>query len=54
MHEEFGYFYSKRIDLKLTSQLKESLASKLENPPRQIEDLAVREVNTTDGVKLIL
>src|SRR5688572_23772747 len=53
MHEEFGYFYSKRIDLKLTNQLKESLASKLENPPRQIEDLAVREVNTTDGVKLI-
>jgi len=53
MHEEFGYFYSKRIDLKLTNQLKESLASKLENPPRQIEGLTVREVNTTDGVKLI-
>jgi phosphoglucomutase len=53
MHEEFGHFYSKRIDLKLTNQLKESLASKLENPPRQIEDLKVREVNTTDGVKLI-
>jgi phosphomannomutase len=53
MHEEFGHFYSKRIDLKLTNQLKESLASKLENPPRQLEDFTVRDVNTTDGVKLI-
>jgi phosphoglucomutase len=53
MHEEFGYFYSRRIDLKLTQQLKDSLASKLDNPPRQLEGLAVVDVNTTDGVKLI-
>jgi phosphomannomutase len=53
MHEEFGYFYSRRLDLKVTAQLKESLASKLENPPRELEGLAVRDVNTTDGVKLI-
>jgi phosphoglucomutase len=53
MYAEFGYYYSKRIDLKLTPQLKESLASKLANPPKQIDGLEVREVNTTDGVKLI-
>ncbi|HYI11784.1 MAG TPA: phosphoglucomutase/phosphomannomutase family protein [Thermoanaerobaculia bacterium] len=53
MHEEFGYFYSKRVDLKLTPQLKESLASKLANPPKQLDGHVVREVNMTDGVKLI-
>jgi phosphoglucomutase len=53
MYEEFGYYYSKRIDLKLTPQLKESLASKLANPPKQLNGLEVRDVNTTDGVKLI-
>jgi phosphoglucomutase len=53
MHAEFGYYYSKRIDLKLTPQLKESLAAKLDNPPKQIDGMEVRDVNTTDGVKLI-
>src|SRR5437868_9274965 len=36
MYEEFGYFYTKRTDLKLTPQLKESLASKLSNAPQQL------------------
>jgi len=53
MYEEFGYFYTKRVDMKLTPQLKESLASKLANPPKDLDGLTVREVNTTDGVKLI-
>ena len=53
MHEEFGYFYSKRVDLKLTPQLKESLAQKLANPPSKLNGYTVRDVNTTDGVKLI-
>ncbi|MFL6245544.1 MAG: phosphoglucomutase/phosphomannomutase family protein [Thermoanaerobaculia bacterium] len=53
MHEEFGYFYSRRLDLKVTAQLKESLASKLDNPPTELDGLRVRDVNTTDGVKLI-
>jgi phosphoglucomutase len=53
MHQEFGYFFSKRVDLKLTPQLKESLAAKLANPPQQLNGYTVREVNTTDGVKLI-
>jgi phosphoglucomutase len=52
-YAEFGAFYSKRVDLKLTPQLKESLANRLADPPRQIDRFEVRDVNTTDGVKLI-
>ncbi|HEX9460708.1 MAG TPA: phosphoglucomutase/phosphomannomutase family protein [Thermoanaerobaculia bacterium] len=53
MYQEFGSFYSKRIDMKLTPQLKDSLAAKLANPPASIDHFMVREVNKTDGVKLI-
>lgn len=53
MHREFGHFYSKRVDLKLTPQLKESVMEKLANPPESIDGMKVRDVNTTDGVKLI-
>ena len=53
MYQEFGYFYSKRIDMKLTPQLKDSLAEKLANPPTTIDSFNVRSVNKTDGVKLI-
>jgi phosphoglucomutase len=53
MHAEFGSFYSKRSDMKLTPQLKETLASKLATPPASLDGLDVRNVDTTDGVKLI-
>jgi phosphoglucomutase len=53
MYEEFGYFYSKRADMKLTQQIKETLAEKLANPPSELDGMKVREVNTVDGVKLI-
>ena len=53
MHAEFGPFFSKRVDMKLTPQLKDSLASKLADPPNAIDGMRVRDVNTTDGVKLI-
>ena len=53
MFNEFGAYYSKRFDLKLTPVLRETLAAKLANPPDQIDGLTVRDVNTTDGVKLI-
>ena len=53
MHAEFGHFYSKRVDLKLTPQLRDSVAAKLANPPEQLDGMIVRDVNTTDGVKLI-
>lgn len=53
LYKEFGFFYSKRADMKLTQNLKDSLASKLANPPESLDGLRVRNVNTTDGVKLI-
>ena len=53
VHREFGFYYSKRTDMKLTVQLKETLASKLSHPPAALNGLKVRDVNTTDGVKLI-
>jgi phosphoglucomutase len=52
LFREFGPYYSKRIDIKLTPQLKDSLASKLVNPPRQIDGFKVRNIKTIDGVKL--
>ncbi len=53
MYTEFGTYYTKRSDLKLTPQLKESLSAKLASPPPEIEGLKVKEVITTDGVKLL-
>ena len=53
MHAEFGTYFSKRTDMKLTPQLKETLAKKLGNPPASLDGLKVRDVVTTDGVKLI-
>jgi alpha-D-glucose phosphate-specific phosphoglucomutase len=53
MHAEFGPLYSKRIDVKLTPQIKESLARKLANPPVELGGLTVEKVNRTDGVKLL-
>src|SRR5436305_2607034 len=53
VHAEFGAYFSKRSDMKLTPHLKETLASKLANPPASLDGLKVRDVNTTDGVKLI-
>ena len=53
MCREFGPYHSKRVDIKLTPTLRESLAARLQNPPDSIDGLKVRSVNTTDGVKLI-
>ena len=53
MTAEFGCFVNKRMDMKLTPQLKDTLAKKLANPPSTLDGLKVRDVNTTDGVKLI-
>jgi phosphoglucomutase len=52
MYAEFGCFYSKRVDIKLTPQLRESLALKLAHPPKEIDGLTVKKVTTLDGVKL--
>jgi alpha-D-glucose phosphate-specific phosphoglucomutase len=53
LFEEFGTFFTKRVDMKLTPQIKERLGSKLANPPSDLDGLKVQNVNTTDGVKLL-
>ncbi len=52
MYAEFGCFVSKRVDIKVTEQLRDSLASKLQRPPKQLEGMVVTKVNKLDGVKL--
>lgn len=52
MYDEFGVHLSKRIDLKLTSSLRESVGGRLANPPEEIGGLQVTNVETIDGVKL--
>ena len=53
LHAEFGAYFSKRSDMKLTPQLKDSVAKRLAHPPKELDGLKVRDVNTTDGVKMI-
>ena len=53
MYAEFGTYYSKRFDMKLTPSLRETVAAKLANPPAEVGGLTVKDVNMTDGVKLI-
>ncbi len=54
LYTEFGYFYTKRVDMKLTPPLRESLAAKLAHPPQHLNGFTVREVNMIDGVKLVI
>lgn len=52
MFDEFGPRFSKRLDLRLTSNLRESVVAKLASPPDELEGRKVVNVNTMDGVKL--
>lgn len=51
---EVGPFFSRRIDLTLSSEERERLLAKLEKPPAQLIGRAVTEVQRVDGVKLHL
>lgn len=53
LYDEFGTHVSKRIDMRLTGPLQESLETRLTNPPAKIAGLKVESVDRTDGVKLI-
>ncbi|MGA7617115.1 MAG: phosphoglucomutase/phosphomannomutase family protein [Thermoanaerobaculia bacterium] len=53
MFAEFGCFYSRRVDLKLTPQISEKLAAKMERPPAELGGLTVSKVNKLDGLKLL-
>ena len=49
---EFGTYVHKRVDLKVTPQIREILEEKLKDPPTELEGLKVEKVTTIDGVKL--
>ncbi|MFQ5840127.1 MAG: phosphoglucomutase/phosphomannomutase family protein [Candidatus Methylomirabilales bacterium] len=51
---EVGHFLTRRIDLKLTGEERRRMLEIFEMPPRQIAGRAVRAVNRTDGMKLLL
>ncbi len=52
LYDEFGPHYSKRVDMKLTSQLRDSVTKRLQNPPAKLAGRKVENVKTLDGVKL--
>jgi phosphoglucomutase len=52
MTAEFGSYVSKRVDLKLTPQLKETLEARLLQKPSELAGLKVQNIKTIDGVKL--
>jgi phosphoglucomutase len=52
MYEEFGPHVSKRIDLRLTGPLRESVGARLANPPDKLAGMTVRDIKTLDGMKI--
>jgi len=52
LHDEFGTLVTKRVDVKLNPSLTQSLGEKLKKPPKELDGLKVRKVDTRDGVKL--
>ena len=51
---EIGEFHSTRLDLPLTPQAREDLASHRKSPPDRFAGRKVRSVNQIDGLKLLL
>ncbi len=52
LYEEYGPHFSKRVDLRLTSSLRESVGARLASPPDMLAGRKIVNVNTIDGVKL--
>jgi phosphomannomutase len=51
--EEYGYMKSKRIDIDLSAEKKESLIKDImSNPPKSIDDLKVTDISEIDGLRL--
>ena len=54
LYQEYGAFYTDRINLKLRDGLKEVMTAKLKNtPPTEIAGLKVKEIIRIDGTKFI-
>lgn len=53
LQKKLGYFFTVRLNLPLSAELKEKLKSKLENPPSRLGEKQVAELNRLDGLKMI-
>lgn len=53
LYNEFGPYLTRRVDVKLNPKVKETVAERLQNPPREMGGMRVQNVNTLDGVKLL-
>jgi alpha-D-glucose phosphate-specific phosphoglucomutase len=52
--EKYGYFYNKRVNLKLSQPMKEALMKILENePPSRLAGSKLSHVSKIDGVKMV-
>ena len=54
LQKKVGHFYTIRLNLHLTLQLKENVKSRLEDPPASLGGKQVVEFNRKDGLKMIL
>lgn len=53
LYQRVGEFHTRRINLKLSSGLEESLPEKLQNPPAEIGGRAIAEIIRIDGNKFL-
>jgi len=53
LQKKLGYFFTIRLNLHLSPELKEKLKSRLENPPTRLGKKQVAELNRMDGLKMI-
>jgi alpha-D-glucose phosphate-specific phosphoglucomutase len=52
--DKYGYFYNKRVNLKLTPTMKEALMKILENePPSRLAGSKLNHISKLDGVKMV-
>jgi phosphoglucomutase len=54
LYSRVGEFHTARENLRLSPDLAEKIGEKLASPPDQLAGQAVKELVTTDGVKMIL
>jgi phosphoglucomutase len=54
LYDEVGTVLTRRLNYHLDAATVAGLRARLEDPPRQLTDQAVIQVNRLDGVKLIL
>jgi alpha-D-glucose phosphate-specific phosphoglucomutase len=54
LYSRVGEFHTARTNLRLSAELAEKIGDKLASPPDQLDGKAVKELITTDGVKMVL